>query len=103
MLRQRKIGSVILGAVALAAASILSSASALADTPLRVAKAVAYPFAYTPVDVAIAIRAFKKHGLDIELSTFTGAPKMQQALASDSVDIGVGGGTDMAFVAKGAA
>ena len=75
---------------------------ARADQPLRVAKAVAYPFAYTPVDVAEAIGAFKKHGLDVEVSAFTGAPKMQAALASDSVDIGVGSGTDMSFIAKGA-
>ena len=88
--------------LALIAALSLSVTPARADAPLRVAKAVAYPFAYTPVDVALAIGAFKKQGLEVELSAFTGAPKMQAALASDSVDIGVGGGTDMAFIAKGA-
>ena len=80
----------------------LPHSHARAEEHLRVAKAVAYPFAYTPVDVAEAIGAFKKRGLDVEVSAFTGAPKMQAALASDSVDIGVGGGTDMAFIAKGA-
>jgi len=89
------------GAVFIVAA-LLSIAPARSDTSLRVAKAVAYPFAYTPVDVGIATGAFQKEGLEIELSTFTGAPKMQQGLASDSVDIGIGGGTDMGFVAKGA-
>jgi len=91
--------------VALAALAVIGMSlrqQARADEHLRIAKAVAYPFAYTPVDVAEAIGAFKKHGLDVEVSAFTGAPKMQAALASDSVDIGVGGGTDMAFIAKGA-
>jgi NitT/TauT family transport system substrate-binding protein len=91
----------ILALCALVVTGIIAQA-ARADGPLRVAKAVAYPFAYTPVDVGIAIGAFKKHGLEIELSSFSGAPKMQQGLASDSVDIGIGGGTDLAFIAKGA-
>lgn len=93
---------VITLAVAALVVTSMSLGCARADEHLRVAKAVAYPFAYTPVDVAEAIGAFKKHGLDVEVSAFTGAPKMQAALASDSVDIGVGGGTDMAFIAKGA-
>src|SRR5262249_41802286 len=93
--------SAVAGLLALTAALTMCGA-AHADTPLRVAKAVAYPFAYTPVDVGVAIGAFKQQGLEVEVTTFSGAPKMQQGLASDSVDIGIGGGTDMAFVAKGA-
>ena len=92
----------IMLALAMLAVTSMSLGQARAEEHLRVAKAVAYPFAYTPVDVAEAIGAYKKHGLDVEVSAFAGAPKMQAALASDSVDIGVGGGTDMAFIAKGA-
>lgn len=101
-MRVRGLRPLILLASALMAATAPPNAARSADTPLRVAKAVAYPFAYTPVDVGMAIGAFKKQGLEVEVVTFSGAPKMQQGLASDSVDIGVGGGTDMAFVAKGA-
>jgi NitT/TauT family transport system substrate-binding protein len=73
-----------------------------ADSPLRVAKAVPYPFAYAAIDVGQAIGAFQKRDVTVELSSFTGAAKLQQGLMSNSVDIGISGGSDMAFEAKGA-
>jgi NitT/TauT family transport system substrate-binding protein len=75
---------------------------AKADGPLRVGKAVPYPFVYAGADVGQSIGAFKKRGLDVELTSFTGAAKLQQAMIAGSIDIGVSGGSDMAFEVKGA-
>ena len=44
---------------------------------------------------------FAKHGLEIEASAAAGDAKLQQALTADSVDIGIGSGPGMAFMAKG--
>src|SRR5262249_43190549 len=43
-----------------------------------------------------------KRGLEIESIAFAGDARMQQAAASDSIDIALGSGPAMAFIAKGA-
>jgi NitT/TauT family transport system substrate-binding protein len=45
---------------------------------------------------------FAKHGLDIESIAFAGDARMQQGMASDSLDVALGSGPAMAFIAKGA-
>src|SRR6185503_5016030 len=45
---------------------------------------------------------FQKHGLELEISSFAGSAKLQQALAADAADIGLGSGPELAFIAKGA-
>jgi ABC-type nitrate/sulfonate/bicarbonate transport system substrate-binding protein len=44
---------------------------------------------------------FAKHGLEIESIAFAGDARMQQAMASDSLDIALGSGPAMAFIMKG--
>jgi NitT/TauT family transport system substrate-binding protein len=87
------------GAMLLLAAAV---APAQAAEKLRVAKVVAFAWAFTPLDIGMQMGIFAKHGLDIEESSSTGDAKLQQLLASDSVDIGIGSGPGMAFAAKGA-
>ncbi len=77
-------------------------APAHAAEKLRVAKVVPFAWAFTPLDIGMQMGIFAKHGLDIEESSSTGDAKLQQLLASDSVDIGIGSGPGMAFAAKGA-
>jgi NitT/TauT family transport system substrate-binding protein len=72
-----------------------------ADT-LRVGKAVAENFGYTPLDVGMERGIFQKHGLDITVVNFTGGAKIAQAMAAGAVDISLSAGPDMQFVAKGA-
>jgi ABC-type nitrate/sulfonate/bicarbonate transport system substrate-binding protein len=55
-----------------------------------------------PVDVGMKHGIFRKHGLEIESTSFAGDAKMQQAMAADSIDIALGSGPAMAFIAKGA-
>ena len=53
-------------------------------------------------DVPLATGMYKKHGLDVELVNFSGPAKMHQAMAAGSLDIGVGAGTELDFIIKGA-
>ena len=80
----------------------LSMVPASAAEKLRVGKAVAFAWTFTPLDVGIQTGIFAKHGLEIEASAFNGDAKMQQGLTSDSIDVGIGGGPGMAFMVKGA-
>ena len=86
-------------AVAVLALALVSPASAAEK--LRVGKAVPFAWTFTPLDVGIQMGIFAKHGLDIEASAFGGDARLQQALTADSLDIGVGSGPGLAFMAKG--
>jgi NitT/TauT family transport system substrate-binding protein len=85
---------------AVAALLLVGAGNAGAET-LRVGKAVATTFGFVPLNVGMKYGIFEKNGLDIEEIVFSGGAKLQQALAAGSIDIALGGGTDMAFVAKG--
>ena len=94
----------ILRAVSSAAAAILALAlvaPAGAAEKLRVGKAVAFAWTFTPLDVGIQMGIFAKHGIEVEASAFNGDARLQQGLTSDSVDIGIGSGPGMAFMVKG--
>jgi ABC-type nitrate/sulfonate/bicarbonate transport system substrate-binding protein len=89
------------GAAFLAASMTLGCHTASAET-LRIGKAGAEAFSFVPADVGQKAGIFKKHGLDLTISAFGGDAKLQQAMAADGIDIGLGGGPGLAFVAKGA-
>lgn len=74
---------------------------AVAQEKLRVGKAQGEPLDFTPPEVGVAKGFFKKHGVEIEIVTFAGAAKQQQALLADAVDVGLGGGPEMTSIAKG--
>jgi NitT/TauT family transport system substrate-binding protein len=76
--------------------------SAAAGEMLSVGKADANASPILPANVADKLGLFKKHGLDVKISDFTGGSKLSQAMVAGSIDIGVGAGTEMAFVSKGA-
>ena len=74
--------------------------SASAET-LRVGKAGREAFSFVPVDIGVRAGIFKQHGLDIEIANFGGDAKLQQAMAADGIDIALGSGPGLAFIAKG--
>ncbi len=74
--------------------------SVSADT-LRVGKAGRTAFSFVPVDVGTQAGIFKSNGLDLEQASFGGDAKVQQAMAADSIDIGLGSGPGLAFIVKG--
>ena len=87
---------------ALAVALAMLAGPASAAEKLRVGKAVPEAFSFTPVEVGIRSGIFPKNNLDIESIAFAGDARMQQAAAADSIDILLGSGPAMAFIAKGA-
>src|SRR5262245_60728852 len=72
-----------------------------AQEKLRVGKAVAFAWTFTPLDVGMQTGIFAKHGLEIEASAFNGDARLQQGLTADSIDVGIGSGPGMAFMVKG--
>ena len=88
--------------VILCAALLLLAAPASAQQKLRVGKAVTSAFTFVPLDVGMKAGIFKAHGLDIDEYNFGGSAKLQQGLAANSIDIGIGSGPELSFVAKGA-
>jgi NitT/TauT family transport system substrate-binding protein len=59
------------------------------------------PFDFVPLDVGMEKGFFKSHGIEVEEVNFAGSAKLQQGLAADAIDIGLGSGPELAFVAKG--
>ena len=93
------------GGAAVAAIALLGTVAAISPASaldkLRVGKAIALPFDFTVVDVGMSKGIFQKHGLELEIASFAGSAKLQQALGADALDIGLGSGPELAFVAKG--
>jgi NitT/TauT family transport system substrate-binding protein len=87
--------------LAVALACALTVVQASAAEMLRVGKAVPEAFSFVPLDVGIQKGFFKQDGVDIDEISFAGDAKMQQAMAADSLDIALGSGPAMAFIAKG--
>jgi ABC-type nitrate/sulfonate/bicarbonate transport system substrate-binding protein len=88
-------------AAAVALLMTLGAARA-ADPVLRVGKAFAGVFDFVPVDVGVHEGFFTKRGLDVKIFNFAGSAKLQQGLAANAIDIGLGSGVELAFVARGA-
>jgi NitT/TauT family transport system substrate-binding protein len=82
-------------------AGVAFDGSAQANMKVRVGKAIGEAFSFTPLDIGIETGIFKKHGIEIEKYDFGGSAKLQQALAADSIDIGLGSGPELAFIVKG--
>ena len=82
--------------------SLAFGPSALAQTKVRVGQPQVGTFQFVPLQVGIEAGIFKKHKIDLEVISFGGGPRVQQALAAESIDIGIGSGPELAFVAKGA-
>jgi NitT/TauT family transport system substrate-binding protein len=83
-----------------AAVAMLALPASAAET-LRVGKAVPEAFSFVPLDIGMRKGLFARNGLDIASIAFAGDARMQQAMASDSIDIALGSGPAMAFIVKG--
>jgi len=95
----RSLSRFVLVLAALATAALTTPAAA-ADK-LRVGKAVPEAFSFVPPDVGMRNGVFQKNNVELELTAFAGDARMQQAAAADSIDILLGSGPAMAFIAKG--
>ena len=81
-------------------ASFPASAVA-APEKLRVGTPEAVGFNFYMLDAGVDLGLYRKYDLDIERIDLGGGAKLHQAMASGALDIALGGGTDLLFVAKG--
>lgn len=86
---------------ALAAATFVGAPHAIAVDTVRVGKAVAIAWTFTPMDIGKEMGIWAKHGIDVEITSFGGDARMQQALAANGIDFGLGSGPGMGFASKG--
>jgi NitT/TauT family transport system substrate-binding protein len=84
-----------------ALAWLMTFAPALAADHVRVGKSLGTLWAFLPVDVGMAQNIFARYGIALDIVDMGNGGKLQQALASDSVDFGLGAGTDLVFPVKG--
>src|SRR5260221_10568600 len=97
-----RLHSLIGAAVLLGASGSMLVSPASATETLRVGKAVPQAFSFVPLDVGMRKGLFAKQGLEIESIAFNRDARLQQAMASGSLDIALGSGPAMAFIVKGA-
>jgi ABC-type nitrate/sulfonate/bicarbonate transport system substrate-binding protein len=65
-------------AMCLAVWILLAGSQASAQEKLRVGKAVAEAFAFLPLDVGVRQGIFKRHRLDVEITSFGGGARLEQ-------------------------
>src|SRR3954465_8042179 len=99
MPHRRRVAQAILFLGLVAQLPIASNASA---EVVRFGKPVAGAFTFALLDVGVRAGIFKRHGLDIEISAFTGGTRVVQAETAGSIDIAFNTGPDMAMIFKGA-
>lgn len=73
-----------------------------AATTLTVGEANAIADNIMPLAIGDDLGIFRKHGLELKIVELGGGSKMAQAMAAGSIDVGLGSGTEMALMAKGA-
>lgn len=101
-MRHRLEARVIIGGLAATLFMAIMSAWAVAADKVRIGKANGNGWTFVPADIGAAEGIFAKYGIELEISNLAGDAKIQQALIADAIDIGLGSGPAMAFVAKGA-
>ena len=89
-------------AVALAVATLSVAPAARALDKVHVGNPSDIAWAFVPPYVGIEAGIFKRYDLEVDVASFGGDQKMQQALNAGSIDIGLGGGPAMSFTVKGA-
>ncbi len=94
-------GILALAAVA-AVIACFPGTKAVAADKLRVGKAILNSFTFGLLDVGVANGNFARAGLDIEPVVFTGATRLQQAMTSNDIDLGLSTGQDLGYIVKGA-
>lgn len=94
-IRSLALGTALLGTL------LAGVSSAHAADKIRAGKAINVIWAMIPLDIGVKEGLFAKYGVDVDVTTMSGGAKLQQALAADSLDIGIDGGTGLVFGAKG--
>ena len=94
-----KRASLVLASLAMIAA--FGAAAVAAPEKLRIGTPEAVGFNFYMLDAGIDLGIYRKLDLDIQRIDLEGGAKLHQAMVSGAIDIALGGGTDLLFVAKG--
>lgn len=89
-----------LALVALAAAIGFGSGATAAEK-LTVARSSTSGFTFDPLNIGIEKGIYAKNGLDVQAVVMEGSAKLHQAMLAGALDIGLGAGSDIAFLVKG--
>jgi ABC-type nitrate/sulfonate/bicarbonate transport system substrate-binding protein len=87
--------------LAAAALTLAFAYPASAADTVRLGKVQPSAWTFLAADLGIERGLFAKYGVEVQIVESAGDAKLQQALASDSIDLGLGSGPGMAFAAKG--
>ena len=85
----------------LASTLVLPGSAAWALDLVRLGKAVPNSFAFGAADVGKEAKIFEQEGIDLQILSFAGDARIQQALTADGIDVAVGSGPGLGFRAKG--
>jgi NitT/TauT family transport system substrate-binding protein len=88
-------------AALLAAPLFLPCSTASALDAVRFGKAVPNSFAFGAAEVGIQAKIYEQEGIDLQVTSFAGDARIQQALTADGIDVAVGSGPGLGFRAKG--
>src|SRR5262245_48856109 len=88
-------------AIALGTMLVFSASPGFAAEKLVVARSSTTGFTFDALNIGIEKGIYAKHGLDVQMSVLEGSAKLHQAMLAGALDIGLGAGTDLAFLVKG--
>jgi ABC-type nitrate/sulfonate/bicarbonate transport system substrate-binding protein len=90
--------------VAAAVLSIAASAAApaYANSAIKVGNSSMQAFNFLPLAIGIEQKFYEKNGIDVTEIDLGGSAKLHQAMTAGAIDMGLGAGTDIAFLVKGA-
>jgi NitT/TauT family transport system substrate-binding protein len=84
------------------AALLLAAATVASAATIRVGISSAQAFNFMPLDIGLRQGIYQHEGLDVEVIELEGSSKLHQAMVAGAIDFGLGAGTDIAFLVKGA-
>ncbi|HLI19822.1 MAG TPA: ABC transporter substrate-binding protein [Stellaceae bacterium] len=88
-------------ALAVLAAMLCGSPPAIAAEKLTVARSSTSGFTFDPLNIGIEKGIYARNGLDVQAVVMEGSAKLHQAMLAGALDIGLGAGSDIAFLVKG--
>jgi NitT/TauT family transport system substrate-binding protein len=88
-------------AMAVSLSCLIAAGPAAAQT-LRVGNSSAPAFNFLPLTIAAQQKIFAANGIEVEAVNLEGSAKLHQAMTAGAIDMGLGAGTDIAFLVKGA-
>jgi NitT/TauT family transport system substrate-binding protein len=68
---------------------------------VRVGKSAASTLAFAPVEIGVSQGIWAKHGVEVTSIAFAGDARMQQGMVANAIDLALGSGPGMGFLARG--